>query len=141
MDTRLAQFIFLLAVGVFLADAQPGCPINFQIASTADLKPGLSSQIVLLRQNDSTYMGYEVADAAPYRVIRTTPNFHKQLTMCPFVLHPRNFLLPPDNSPLYTRLSSGGYMRLETYYEFHVQYYSAAGLDGAVLDSALNLCG
>jgi FG-GAP-like repeat len=103
------------------AQAQPGCPaVNFQTAVSANLQPSDSSHIVLLRQSDGSYTGYEMTNQSPYRIIRATPNFQKQLTAC----LPSHALLPPLPAPSDTgnvpgapaqshavaRLSSGNFL-------------------------------
>ena len=98
----------LLCAGA--AHAQSGCPaVTFQGAASASLKPSGSTHTVLLRQNDSSYTAFELTDTAPYRIVRTTRNFQKQLTGCPgapvYGSVPR--IQPPES---FTRLNSGGYL-------------------------------
>jgi uncharacterized protein (TIGR03437 family) len=65
------------------AMAQSRCPgVNFLSARTVNLKPSPTSHINVLRQDDGSYTGYEVADAAPYRAIKTTPHFEQQFAAC-----------------------------------------------------------
>lgn len=76
------KVIFLLLAATS-ASAQPACPpIHFLNANTVDLTPTLSSHLVLLRQEDSSYTAYELANASPYRLLRTIPHFEKQFSNC-----------------------------------------------------------
>ncbi|HKX00836.1 MAG TPA: FG-GAP-like repeat-containing protein [Bryobacteraceae bacterium] len=100
--------------------AQPGCPaVNFQTAVPVNSPSGYT-QLVLLRQNDGSSTAYEIMKASPFRVIRTTPNFQKQLTAC-LPGHPSLPPLPPPTGTGNTagepsqpqavaRLSSGDYL-------------------------------
>ena len=123
------------------AHAQPGCPaVDFQAAVLANLKPSTSSRTTLVRQADGAYTAYETADASPYRIIRTTPNFGAQLAGCV----PRQPPLPPLSPPegagsppgapsqpqALARLASGVYLLVQ----------SAGGSTSASLfDSSLTL--
>jgi hypothetical protein len=78
---RLSAFLF--AVAPVLAFAQTPCPgVNFLTARTVNLKPTDTSHIDVVRQNDGSYTGFEVSDAAPFRLIATTPHFEKQFAAC-----------------------------------------------------------
>ena len=99
-----------VALTAGIAPAQPGCPpVNFQGAASTSLKPGTSTHIVVLRQNDGSYSTFELADASPYRLIRTTPNFQQQLAGCPGLPVAG---VPPGLQPaeVFTRVASGGYL-------------------------------
>ena len=105
------------------AQAQPGCPaVNFQTAVSATLPSSDTSQTILLRQSDSSYTAYEMATQSPYRLIRTIPNYQKQLTAC-LPSHSPVTLLPAPTSVAsgpgavgpaqgFARLSSGNYLAL-----------------------------
>lgn len=74
------------------AKARSTCPeVNLLSARTVNLTPSSTSHINLLRQNDGSYTGYEVADSAPFRVIKTTPHFETQFAAC----LPRNLPASP----------------------------------------------
>jgi uncharacterized protein (TIGR03437 family) len=63
----------------------------------------------VLKQTDGSYTAFEMVDAAPYRIVRTTRNFQKQLTGCPGVPVP-GFLPGTEPPQAVARLSSGGYL-------------------------------
>jgi hypothetical protein len=88
------------------------CSIGFQTQSAASLKPSATSHIVLLRQNDGSYTGYQMQDASPYGVQKITPGFQNQLTVCP---PPIPGLSPDGVAPpqAFARLGSGGYLFLQ----------------------------
>src|SRR5579864_152358 len=81
--------------------AQSTCPeVNLLSARTLNLKPSSTSHIDLSRQNDGSYTGYEVVDAAPYRVIKTTPHFQRQFADClPHSLPESPMGSPPVENP------------------------------------------
>ncbi len=93
-----------------IASAQPGCPpVNFQGAASTSLQPGTSTHSVVLRQNDGSYTAFELTNASPYRVIRTTPNFQKELAGCPGL--PVAGTIPKlQTAEVFTRVASGGYL-------------------------------
>ncbi len=93
-----------------IGHAQPACPsVNFQGAASASLKPSLSTHTVVLRQSDGSYTAFELTDASPYRIVRTTENFQRQFTGCP--AFPVVGTLPATQPPeVFTRLESGGYL-------------------------------
>ena len=119
----MRSFLLTLLVAAVGAQAQPGCPaVNFQTAVSATLPSTATSQTVLLRQSDGSYAAYEMATQSPYRIIRTIPNYQKQLTAC----LPSHSSLPPLGPPPavgsgpgavgptqgFVRLSSGNYLAL-----------------------------
>lgn len=116
---------------IHLASAQPVCaPIGFQTASSASLKPSSSSHITLLRESDGSYTAHEVTDASPYRAIRTTANFQKQLAACP--------TSPVASAPFaaavaFVRLNSGGYLFVSG------DTNPFLGIIVSIFDSGLNL--
>ena len=80
----LPGLAFAVAVAAGIGHAQPGCPpVNFRGAASASLKPSASTHTLLLRQGDESYTAFEMTDASPYRIVRTTHNYQKQLTGCP----------------------------------------------------------
>jgi uncharacterized protein (TIGR03437 family) len=80
MLSRVAGLLALVAGSLA---AQSTCPaVNFLTARTVNLKPSPTSHIDVVRQSDGSYTGYEVADAAPYRIIQTTPHFERQFAAC-----------------------------------------------------------
>jgi len=134
----LLRLALAVAVAAGIGHAQPGCPLlSFQGAASASLKPSATTHIVVLRQSDGSHTAFELTDASSYRIVRTTPNFQKQLTGCPGLPvtgTPPN-LQPPE---VFTRLDSGGYLWVRrsdvngppgSYYALYV----------AAFDSALNL--
>jgi uncharacterized protein (TIGR03437 family) len=107
MSLRITASFALAGV---LVQAQSGCPaVTFQGAASANLKPSSTTHIKLLKQTDSSYSAFELSDAAPYRIVRATRNFQKQLTGCPGI--PVQGFLPGTEPPeAIARLSSGGYL-------------------------------
>src|SRR5215471_8242385 len=96
----------IVAAGCRLASG--ACPVSFETQSAASLKPSATTHTVLLRQSDGSYTGYEMADASPYGVVKVTPAFQNQITVCP--PPPRGdpaYITPPS---AYTRLVSGEYL-------------------------------
>src|ERR1035437_4312951 len=80
----LSGLALAVALAAGIAHALPGCPpVNFQGAASASLKPSASTHTLLLQQSDGSYTAFEMTDASPYRIVRTTRNFQKQLTACP----------------------------------------------------------
>jgi uncharacterized protein (TIGR03437 family) len=93
MLRRLAGLLVIMAVRV---SAQSTCPpVNFLSARTINLKPSATSHIDEVRQSDGSYTGFEVTDASPYRVIRTTPHFEQQFAAC----LPHTIPFPPSVVP------------------------------------------
>jgi uncharacterized protein (TIGR03437 family) len=83
--------------------------MNFRGAASASLKPSASTHTLLLQQSDGSYTAFEMTDASPYRIVRTTRNFQKQLTACPSL--PVTGTLPEFQPPeVFTPLNSGGYL-------------------------------
>jgi hypothetical protein len=102
-------FILLAGLAVVGAAAEPGCPaVSFQAAYSESLTPTSSSHIVLLKQPDNSYTGYEVTNASPYTVLGTTPHFEKQLTACPPA--PAAAPLASLNFETMARTASGNYL-------------------------------
>src|ERR1041385_8130260 len=60
--------------GVVLPESSCSAP-NFLSARTITLHPSSNSHLNVVRQLDGSYTAYEVANAAPYAVISTTPDF------------------------------------------------------------------
>ena len=102
--------VLAVTLAACVGHAQPACPsVNFQGAVSASLKPSLSTHIVVLRQSDGSYTAFELTDASPYRIVRTTENFQRQFTGCPGF--PVVGTLPSSQPPeVFTRLESGGYL-------------------------------
>lgn len=139
---RALPLTLLLAAAC--GQAQPGCPaVNFQTAVSATLPSSDTSQTILLRQSDGSYTAYEMATQSPHRIIRTIPNYQKQLTAC----LPSYSALPPLPSPPsvgsgpgvvgpaqgFARLSSGNYLALM---EVHSGTTSATNV--VLFDTQLN---
>ena len=106
----LSGLALAVALAAGIAHAQPGCPpVNFQGAASASLKPSASTHTLLLQQSDGSYTAFEMTDASPYRIVRTTRNFQKRFTGCPGL--PVEGTLPEFQPPeVFTRLNSGGYL-------------------------------
>jgi hypothetical protein len=132
------QLAFAVAVALAAcAQAQPGCPaVAFKTALSPDMHPSAASHIVLLRESDGSYTAYEMTNASPYRIVRKTPNYQKQLTQC-LPSHSSVAPLPPPTAPgsppgapsqseAFVRLSSGDYL------------FVTAGIDVVLFDSELN---
>jgi hypothetical protein len=134
----LLHLALAVAVAAGIGQAQPGCPpVNFQGAPSASLKPSTSTHMVVLQQSDRSYMAFELTDASPYRMVRTTRNFQKQLNGCPGF--PVTGTPPSLQVPeVFTRLNSGGYLwvRRSDVYGPPGSYFA---LYVAAFDSALNL--
>ena len=98
------------ALAAVLAQAQSGCPaVAFQGAASANLKPSATTHIFFLKQTDSSYTAFELTDAEPYRIVRATRSFQKQLAACPGL--PVQGFFPGTQPPeAIARLSSGGYL-------------------------------
>jgi len=80
-----------------LAVAQTTCPsVNFLEPRTVSLAPTLTTHIDVVRQPDGSNTGFEVANAAPYRVISTTPHFEQQFAAC----LPHQLPATPSTTPL-----------------------------------------
>ena len=114
------KFISALLAAV-CACAQTTCPpINFLNAITVNLDPTDSSHLVLVRQSDGSYTAFEVANAAPYGVLRSIPHFDKVFANClgckPFSA-PAKATLPANNAQggvaqpvVFADLDSGNYL-------------------------------
>ena len=102
--------VLAVTLAACIGHAQPACPsVNFQGAASASLKPGLSTHMVVLRQSDGSYTAFELTDASPYRIVRTTENFQRQFSGCPGF--PVVGTLPSTQPPeVFTRVESGGYL-------------------------------
>ncbi|HEY7333478.1 MAG TPA: FG-GAP-like repeat-containing protein [Bryobacteraceae bacterium] len=109
---------FLFAI--FYAATAAACPVGFQTQSAANLKPTTTSHTVLLRQSDGSFTGYEMADAPPYGVVSVTPQFQKQLTVCP----PPPPTLPVAGPQAFAQLPSGGYLFLQGDSAFQPEFNS-----------------
>ncbi|MBV8843149.1 MAG: VCBS repeat-containing protein, partial [Bryobacterales bacterium] len=108
--------------------------MSFQTQSAASLKPASTSHTVLLRQNDGSYTGYEMADASPYQVLKTTPNFQNQLTVCP----PPSSGLTAGPPQAFAQLQGGRYLFVQRSDAFGIPgSYSAVNV--VELDAALRL--
>jgi uncharacterized protein (TIGR03437 family) len=114
------KIIFLVLAAV-CAGAQTTCPpINFLSATTVNLDATASSHLVLLRQADGSYTAFEVANASPYGVLRTIPNFQQQFSNCLPAANsatPGRASSPAPNAPgvaaqaaAYALLDSGNYL-------------------------------
>ena len=55
---------------------------NFLTPRTLDLKPSPTTHLDVLRQPDGSYTGFELADAAPYRLISVSKNLERPLAAC-----------------------------------------------------------
>jgi len=55
---------------------------NFLTPRTLNLKPSATTHLDVLRQPDGSYTGYELTDAAPYRLISVSKNLERQLAAC-----------------------------------------------------------
>jgi hypothetical protein len=134
-SVSLSRLAVALALAGGIGHAQPQCPLlNFQGAPSASLKPSASTHMVVLQQSNGSYTAFELTDASPYRIVRTSPNFQRQFTGCPGF--PVAGIYPIGQSPeAFTRLNSGGYL--------WVKESSVNGTPGALyvaaFDSALNL--
>ena len=117
----LVRFSTLIAIAAANGQAQTGCPpVSFQLAVTANPTPSSTSHIVLLRQSDGSYTAYEMTNASPYRIIRTTPNYQNLSTAClpkepslaplPPPTGSGNTLGAPSQPQAFARLSSGNYL-------------------------------
>jgi uncharacterized protein (TIGR03437 family) len=88
----------------------------------------------MLQQGDGSYTAFEMTDASPYRIVRTTRNFQKQLTSCPGLPVTGT---PPEFQPpeVFTPLNSGGYLWVRrsdvtgppgAYFSLYVTVFDAA---------------
>ena len=138
MPSRFRLSVLLWSASL-AALAQPGCPpLSFQSAIPIYLTTPGGSHFDLLRETDGSYTAYELADLAPYRVIRTTQDFQKQLTVCP--PGPPVAGLSPEIGPVqvFARTPSGGYLFVQTPGAFSTPPNSQ-GIDVAEFDSRLSL--
>ncbi len=98
-------------IGFVATVSSAACPVSFQTQSAASLTPTASSHIVLLRQSNGSFTGYEVQNAAPFAVLNTIPEFQNQLTLCP---PPPAGVSPSLTAPqAFAQLSAGGYLFLQ----------------------------
>ncbi len=135
----LLRLTVLLCTASLTALAQPGCPpLAFQSASSINLTTPGGSHINLLREPNGTYTAYELADASPYRVIRTTSDFQKQLTACP-PGPPATGLSPFVAPPQAFARTNSGYLFVQRSDMFSVQGNTPFTIDVAEFDTHLNL--
>jgi len=98
----------VILAGPAILSAQVCLPTLFQVGAVAHLNPSGTSHQVLLRQSDGSYTAYEIPNTAPYKVLRSVPNFQRQLRTCPNP-EPTGFTYPgPDG--IYAPMPSGGYL-------------------------------
>jgi uncharacterized protein (TIGR03437 family) len=134
----MLRLALAVALAGGIAHAQPGCPpVNFQGAASASLKPSASTHMLLLQQSDGSYTAFEMTDASPYRIVRTTRNFQKQFVGCPG-LPVAGTLLNLQPPEVFTRLNSGGYLWVRRS-DVNGPPGGGAALYVAAFDSALNL--
>jgi hypothetical protein len=139
----LAVFILIAA----FAHAQPGCPpVSFQNAVSANTNPSASTHLTFVRQSDGSYTAYEMADASPFGIIRTTPNFGSELTAC----LPKHSPLPPLPAPqgsgvspgapsqtqVFARLASGDFVEVQSTGD---ELYGTEAIDIAVFRPNMTL--
>ncbi|HWB85645.1 MAG TPA: FG-GAP-like repeat-containing protein [Bryobacteraceae bacterium] len=146
MHLRALFLSFLLSIPL---NAQSTCPaFQFLSARTINLKPSSTSHIDVVRQNDGSYTGYEVADAPPYRTIATTPHFEEQFSGClPHTLpSPPNGLAPPANPPgAGSQLQASMMLPSRNYFAARIEYQNGGPLaitstiDFDIFDSHLGL--
>lgn len=108
---------------VFTANAQQPCPVpSFETAiATADT-PFPSTQILMVRQGDGSYTGFEMTSGTPSLLIRTIPAYGKQFAACvaksdirvplkalngPAAIGPASAVLKSGNY-LFSQVSEGG---------------------------------
>ena len=126
----LLRLLLAGAIGCTGVMAQAGCPgVSFQTASWASLTPTAGSHLNLLRQNDGSYTAYETGNESPYTIVRTIPNFQKQLSVCQ-----QAALVNMDLQPVTVRTGSGGYLMVG-----NVTSSNYSGIDVAEFDADLNL--
>jgi len=99
MLRRLAGLLAMLPAGLL---GQSTCPaVDFLAARTVNLKPSTTSHLDAVRQSDGSYTGFEVTDAAPYRIVQTTPHFERQFAAClPHTIPAAPSLVPPLANPI-----------------------------------------
>ncbi len=125
------------------ACAQSSCAggVNFLTARTVNLKPSATSHIDVVRQSDGSYTGFEVTDAAPYRLLATTPHFEKQLSAClPHVV----FGSPSTTPPVANPPGAGSQLQVSTTLASGNLFVANIGANGAtihfdIFDSRHNL--
>lgn len=106
----------------------PTCPpVTFQTSSVITLQPSSTSHIVVAKQQDGSWTGYELANASPYRLIRTTPQFQEQLGPCAQFAAGNGGV---DSGDVAT-LTSGQYLS--------VNPTATGGIDATLFDRNLNL--
>ncbi len=117
MPIRAAALLAFLATTLA---GQSTCPsVNFLSARRVNLKPSATSHIDLVRQSDGSYTGFEVADAPPYRVIETTPQFERQFAACTPQSLPASRAVPPAANP------AGAGSQLQASAAFGANYFVA----------------
>ena len=80
LSARAAGALLLAALPAL---SQIACPeLNFLSTRTLNLKPSPTTHTDVLRQSDGSYTGYEVIDAAPYRLISVSKNLERALASC-----------------------------------------------------------
>lgn len=115
VNFRVTAILPAISTVIFAQGVCPG--IHFLSATTVNLQPSSNSHINIVRQSDGSHTGYEVGNAAPYRVIRTTPHFEQQLAACgPHIISRSTSAAPVENPPgavsqtqVAMTLPSGGY--------------------------------
>ncbi len=72
--------------GSWLLGSEPGaCPTpSFQYLSRVNLRPTVTSHVVLVRQPDGSYTRVERTNADPYTILSETPGFEKTVAACGF---------------------------------------------------------
>jgi uncharacterized protein (TIGR03437 family) len=134
-------------IGSNTANGQSSCPaITFLNAGTVAVRPSASSHLAILRQNDGSYTGYEIADASPYHVMGTTPHVERQFAACVPHILPTTRVPNPGiaaNAPgvasqtLATALLSSGRYVIASVFLTDPPYKSGIAVD--VLDGNLGL--
>lgn len=99
-------FLTLLAWSAHASDA---CPASFPTpVRSAALALSPTTHRVLLRESNASYTAVETANSPPYNVIRTIPNFARQLTTCwPAAAGLYSYFF---NVTAVAQLGSGGYI-------------------------------
>ena len=121
----------LAAAGAGIAQGQPPCAaVAVQRAYSASLKPTASTHLTLVRQADGSYTAIESADASPYGVVATTPNYQKQFAGCP------SGPLNSRGKQAVARLANGGFLFAWLGDPYGPDTYT---LTAAVFDAGMNL--
>ena len=121
--------ILLLALFAWNAPADDACPTSLpSLIGSAALAVSPTADRVLLRQSNATYTAFEMAGTPPYNILRTIPNFAKQLTTC----WPVATGVYPFAVNAVAQLASGGYI-------FALTESTPGVVQIAVFDAGLNL--